>query len=327
MRVVFMGTPEFAVPSLEALAQHHDVVAVVSQPDKPKGRGNKLAAPAVKEKALALGLTCLQPLRVRDKDFLDKMAELKPDVILVAAYSRLIPQSLLDLPRLGCINLHPSLLPRYRGAIPVQAAIMNGDTRTGITTFRMDAGYDTGKILLQRETDLNAKETGTQLLERLAQLGAEVLLETVQGLENGTVSEHCQEGESEYTKPLGKGDLLINWSWPATRVANFVRALAEVPAAGTLWNGQPLKIRECVVCPEAEIQAALPNLTLPEVEANIEQASPGQIVALCKGHGPVVRCGQGCVLLQSLKPAGKGWMEGWPFVVGRKIALGELMGT
>lgn len=303
MRVVFMGTPEFAVPSLEALAAHFDVRLAVSQPDKPRGRGQKVSAPPVKARALELGIPVAQPLKVRDPEFLDQLKAIDPDIILVAAYARLIPPSILDLPRLGCVNLHPSLLPRYRGAIPVQAPIMNGDPVTGITTFRMDEGYDTGDLLMQVETPLGPDETGEEALRRLAVEGAEVLVQTVRGLADGTLVRRPQPAEGDYTKPLKREDLVVDWSQPAVRVRNFIRALAQEPGATAMWAGEPMKLGRAEVVPGIV-------------------GEPGVIVALEKGRGPVVATGQDGVLLREVKPAGKGWMDGAAFVNGRRLEPG-----
>lgn len=303
MRVVFMGTPEFAVPSLEALAANFDVRLAVSQPDKPRGRGQKVSAPPVKARALELGIPVAQPLKVRDPEFLEQLKALDPDIILVAAYARLIPPSILDLPRLGCINLHPSLLPRYRGAIPVQAPIMNGDPVTGITTFRMDEGYDTGDLLMQVETPLGPDETGEEALRRLAVEGAEVLVQTVRGLADGTLVRRPQPAEGDYTKPLRKEDLVVDWSQPAVRVRNFIRALAHEPGATATWAGEPMKLGRADVVDGVS-------------------GEPGVIVAIEKGRGPVVATGQGGVLLREVKPAGKGWMDGAAFVNGRRLEPG-----
>ncbi len=318
LRVVFMGTPEFAVPTLEALHSHHQVMAVVSLADKPRGRGHKVSPTPVKECAQKYGLRVLQPARVRDEAFLEEMAKLAPDVIVVAAYSRLIPSRLLQLPRFGCLNLHPSYLPRYRGAVPVPAAIMNGDSMAGVTVFRMDEGYDTGDLLLWRESPIGARETGSQLLERLSKVGAELVLETLQGLEAGTLTpipqetipEGFQRGEIAYTKPFSKESLLIDWQQSPERVSNFVRALMDVPTAATTWQGEVLKVGEA----------------LPMSEEIGDDAVPGQVVQAVKGQGLVVAVKGGAVLLTRLKPAGKGWMDGGAFVAGRRVDLGTILG-
>lgn len=335
LRIVFMGTPEFAVPSLRALAQRYEVCAVVTQPDKPKGRGKQMCAPEVKVAAQELGLKVYQPQRVRDEAFLQEMQALAPDLILVAAYSRLIPKLLLDLPRLGCVNLHPSSLPNYRGAIPVQAALMNGEATTAVTTFIMDEGYDTGPWLLRKEVDILPQETGSELLERLALLGAQVLVDTVEGLAKGLLSGQPQVGEAQYTKPLQKADLVMDWSLSAEKLVNFVRALSELPGAQTSFEGQPLKVDRMFWVADEQGQ---PN---PSCSAEVQQkvaaclqawrdtgasSCPGTIIGLAKGLGPLISCGSGFISLERVKPAGKGWMEGWAFAQGRKLAVGQVLG-
>ncbi|MGI5844667.1 MAG: methionyl-tRNA formyltransferase [Candidatus Xenobium sp.] len=308
MRVVFMGTPEFAVPSLEGLASAFEVCAVVSQPDRPRGRGLKLRPTPVKARALDLGLQVLQPLRVREAGFLEELSALAPDVILVAAYSRLLPPAILELPRLGCVNLHPSLLPRYRGAIPIQAALINGDSQTGLTTFLMDEGYDTGDLLMQVSVPIDPEETGQELSTRLAREGARVLVETVRGLQAGNLVRRPQPSGGDYTRPLRKEDLLLDWGLPASRVRDFLRALAHEPAALTFWRDHPVKLGRAEVRPDL-------------------QGPPGTVLHLEKGKGPVVATGQGAVLLRELKPAGKGWMDGWAFVQGRDLRPEERFGS
>lgn len=321
LRVVFMGTPEFAVPTLEALHDKHEVVAVVSLADKPRGRGNKVSPTPVKSCAQKLGLAVYQPARVRDEAFLEEMTRLAPDVIVVAAYSRLIPAYLLNLPRLGCLNLHPSFLPRYRGAIPVPAAIMHGDKIAGVTVFRMDEGYDTGDLLMWKEENIGEDDTGSQLLERLSKIGAQVVLDTLQALEENTVSplrqddipEGYQRGNILYTKPLSKDDLIIDWSKSAIDISNFVRALMDAPTATTVWQGEVLKVGKVLPFDEQLFSA-------------VGDVVPGKIVHLAKGKGPVVATGDGYAVLAKVKPAGKGWMDGWAFVQGRHLNIGDIIG-
>ncbi len=312
MRVLYMGTPQFAVPSLKKLAERFEVVAVVTQPDKPKGRGNKLTPPPVKVAALELGLPVYQPLKVRDPEFLKLVEELNPDIVLVAAYAKLIPKSLLEMPRLGCVNLHPSLLPRHRGAIPVQAAIMAGDKITGVSTFIMEEGYDTGAVLMRQEVEIAPQESGSELMERLAEIGADMLVETAIGLEAGTLQAQPQQGEFNYTKPFKREDLFIDWHKTAEETANFVRALYSEPEAATLHNGQILKI------------GSSPVITWNEDSAN---TVPGQVLGQIKGQGYVVATGKGAVVLRLVKPAGKGWMDGASFMAGRRLSVGDILGN
>ena len=302
-----MGSPEFAVASLDKVHQTTELLAVYTQPDKVRGRrGNQLEPTAVKKRALELGLPVHEPKRIRDEDVIAQLREYRPDAILVVAYAKLIPKVILDLPRHGCINVHPSLLPRYRGAIPLQASIFSGDTETGVCTFFMDEGYDTGDLIVTRHTELGADETFSQLSARLALVGADVLGETIDLLSKGEAPRRKQPAEAEggYTKPMAKSDLLLDWSQPADVVRNRVRGLADEPgAATTMPNGDALKV-------------ALATL-------HAADGQPGEVLGLLKGKGPIVACGQGALVLEKVKPAGKGWMDGASFWNGGKIAAGD----
>lgn len=312
MRVLFMGTPQFGVPSLEKLHERFEIVGVVTQPDKPKGRGRKLCAPPVKVRAEELGLPVYQPARVREPEFLAEAERLRPDIILVAAFAQLIPKALLDLPKYGCVNLHPSLLPRHRGAIPVPAAIMAGDRFTGVTTFVMEEGYDTGPILMQEKTEIGPEESGSELLERLSHTGADLLVKTALGLERGELKPVPQEGEFNFTRALKSEDLIIDWHKPAVEAADFVRALYSEPEAGTSCRGQVIKIGRLEVCPDFRPQE--------------REFVPGQVVGQLKGKGYVIACGSGFVILRLVKPAGKGWMDGAAFMAGRRLQAGDILG-
>ena len=259
-----------------------------------------------------MGLPVYQPLKVRDPEFLKLVEELNPDIVLVAAYAKLIPKSLLEMPRLGCVNLHPSLLPRHRGAIPVQAAIMAGDKITGVSTFIMEEGYDTGAVLMRQEVEIAPQESGSELMERLAEIGADMLVETAIGLEAGTLQAQPQQGEFNYTKPFKREDLFIDWHKTAEETANFVRALYSEPEAATLHNGQILKI------------GSSPVITWNEDSAN---TVPGQVLGQIKGQGYVVATGKGAVVLRLVKPAGKGWMDGAAFMAGRRLSVGDILGN
>ena len=304
-----MGSPEFAVPSLQRVHQCSQLLAVFTQPDKPRARGNKLLPTPVKSCALELGLPVLEPRRIRDQEVLDYLADLKPDVILVVAYAKLIPPSILELPRFGCINVHPSLLPRYRGAIPIQAAILNGDSETGVCTFFMDEGYDTGDLICVERTPLGPDETGEQLSQRLAILGAEVLAKTMQQLEEGSFQRRPQPAEAEggYTKPIGKADLIVDWTLPPESVCNRIRAFADEPGAQTGLGGNVLKLGKAL--PWEGTGAA------------------GEVLGSVKGRGFVVACGPGAVLVEKVKPAGKGWMPAWSFWQGNQLKVGDSLGS
>ena len=244
MRIVFLGTPEFAVPTLErAFEAGHEIAAVVTQPDRPKGRGRQLAAPPVKETALRLGLTVHQPERIRTPEAIELLRSLKPDAMVVVGYGKIIPQAVIDIPPHGIVNVHASLLPRYRGAAPVQWAIANGETVTGVTTMRIDAGLDTGDILLQRDTPIEAEETAVELGKRLAVMGADLLVKTLAGLERGEIVPRPQNSAQATLAPvLKKEDGLIDWTRPAAEIANRIRGFKPWPGCYTHLRGRAIEI-------------------------------------------------------------------------------------
>jgi methionyl-tRNA formyltransferase len=254
MRLVFLGTPAFAVPSLERLvAAGHDVVLVVTQPDRPLGRGLREAMSPVKQAALRLGLPVAQPERVRRPDSVEMLRSLAPDVMVVVGYGQIVPQSVIDIPPLGIVNVHSSLLPKYRGAAPAQWAIANGETRTGVTTMRIDAGLDTGDILLARETKIGPQETAVELNARLALIGADLLMETLNGLHGGTIAPRRQDSAQATLAPLlKKEDGLIDWGLPATSIHNRLRGFQPWPGAYTTFRGQTLHIWQARTVPDAE---------------------------------------------------------------------------
>lgn len=242
--LVFFGTPEFALPTLEALCRvGREPIRVVTQPARPVGRGRRLQDPPVAEWARARGLEVVQPERVRDPEFISLLAAVEPAVAIVVAFGQIFPRELLELPTHGCINLHASLLPRYRGAAPVQAAIAGGDTTTGVTTMQMEEGLDTGPILLQAETEIGPQETGGQLSARLSQQGAELVLETLDRLEADGLEPRAQDDDEASLAPrLKKADGKIDWSLPATRIFDRLRAYTPWPGVFSQLRGQPVKI-------------------------------------------------------------------------------------
>ena len=244
MRLVFLGTPAFAVPTLERIVEaSHAVVAVVTQPDRPRGRGEKLAAPPVKETALRLGLPVYQPERIRRPEALERLRQLAVDAMVVVGYGQIIPQAVIDLAPAGIINVHASLLPKYRGAAPIQWAIVNGETRTGVTTMRIDAGLDTGDMLLKAETGIGASETAIELGNRLAVMGAGLLVETLAGMEAGAIVPEKQDNNQASHAPLlQKEDGRIDWSRPALAIHNRVRGLQPWPGAFTSFRGHTIHI-------------------------------------------------------------------------------------
>jgi methionyl-tRNA formyltransferase len=250
MRIVFMGTPEFAVPSLEALLQSEDtVVGVVTQPDKPKGRGQTVATSPIKQLAEKAGVPILQPLKMKDPAFLDALRTWQPDLIAVTAFGRILPPVILDLPPKGCVNVHGSLLPKYRGAGPIQWAVMNGEHETGITTMLMDAGMDTGAMLLQERVQIDPEDTAGSLSEKLAKVGGPLLIETIRRLKAGTLTPRPQDDGQATMAPLLEKEMgQIDWTLPGTEIANRVRGLAPWPGAfthagqerWTIWKARAL---------------------------------------------------------------------------------------
>src|ERR1051325_4221064 len=235
MRIIFMGTPELAGVSLQALmrATEFKVVAVVTQPDQPKGRGLKLQRSPVKEIALKENLPVLQPERAREENFIRQLRELQPDLIAVAAYGQILPQAILDLPRFGCLNVHPSLLPKYRGAAPIQHAILNGDSETGVTLMKMDVGLDTGDILTQERTPIHAADNSQTLHDRLATIGADLLVRTIPQFVSGAIQPRSQPEGATYAAKIKKSDGEIDWTQPARVIWNHIRAFVPWPGALT----------------------------------------------------------------------------------------------
>ncbi|MFR3237566.1 MAG: methionyl-tRNA formyltransferase [Acutalibacter sp.] len=244
MRVVFMGTPDFAVPSLQKLLDAgFEVCAVYTQPDKPKGRGHKLQAPPVKELALRHEIPVFQPASLRKEEVQQELQSFQPDVIVVVAYGKILPKAVLDLPRLGCINVHGSLLPKYRGAAPIQWTVINGDGTGGVTTMFMGEGLDTGDMLLKAETPVGAEETAGQLFDRLKDLGADLLLETLEKLERGKLTPVPQNEEDATHAPMLSKELsVIDWSKPARELHDLIRGLNPWPSAYSYLDGKKLKI-------------------------------------------------------------------------------------
>ena len=244
MRVIFMGTPDFAVPSLQALLDRgDDICAVFTQPDKPKGRGHKLQPPPVKELALRHGLPVFQPDTLRDEAVQRSIAELEPDAIIVVAYGKLLPPSVLSAPRLGCINVHGSLLPKYRGAAPIQWAVINGEKTTGVTTMFMAEGMDTGDMLLKAETQIGPEETAGELFDRLKLIGAKLLTETLDKLERGELEPVPQDEAEATLAPMLKKEMsAIDWSEPAGRIHDRIRGLNPWPCAAAVLDGKRVKL-------------------------------------------------------------------------------------
>lgn len=323
LRVVFMGTPDFSVPSLEALlGAGHDVVAVYTQPDRPRGRGRRLTFSPVKEAALKAGIEVYQPRSLRDEGVLDELRRGRPDVIVVVAYGQLLPKAVLELPPLGCVNVHASLLPRHRGAAPIQAALAAGDAVTGVTTMFMDEGLDTGDIILKRELPIAPDDDAGSLHDRLAIAGAELLVETLARLEAGDESRTPQDdGLATYAPRLTKDDARIRWTGAADDVVNHVRAFAPRPGAFTWHRGRALKVLEARTASKAgakEAEGSGPGDTAGGAVAS----APGTFLEVA-GEGIAVAAGRGRVLLTRVQPPGRAPMSGRDFANGFRLETGE----
>ena len=252
MTLVFLGTPSFAVPTLERIVQAgHRVLAVFTQPDRPKGRGGELAASPVKETALRFSLPVHQPERIRRPEPVEQLKQMQPDAMVVVGYGQIIPQSIIDIPRHGIINVHASLLPKYRGAAPIQWAIANGEASSGVTTMRIDAGLDTGDMLLKWETPIGPEENAIELGQRMAQAGADLLVETLAGIDSGTIRPEAQDNLQASLAPiLKKEDGEVDWNWPARKIFNRARGFLPWPGAYTYFRGQLFHIWKARVVDE-----------------------------------------------------------------------------
>ena len=306
MRLVFLGTPAFAVPTLERTVQAgHEVVAVLTQPDRPRGRGQQPAPPPVKEAALRLGLPVYQPERVRRPEAVEQLRSFGADAMVVVGYGQIIPQVVIDLAPLGIINVHASLLPKYRGAGPIQWAIVNGETRTGVTTMRINAGLDTGDMLLKTETEIGPEETAVELGSRLAVMGADLLVETLAGLAAGTIVPEPQDDSQATLAPLlKKEDGRIDWSAPAAAIHNRVRGLQPWPGGFTTFRGQTLSVLRTRV-------------------AGAGQGAPGRIVSL---RPLLVTSGDGTLEIAEVQMEGRKRMAAADFVNGQRVRLDEVLG-
>ena len=312
MRIIFMGTPDFSVPTLEALvASGHEVVAVVTQPDKPKGRGKEIHMSPVKECALQHNIQVYQPVRARDEAFVEEMRALNPDAMVVIAFGQILPKSLLDLPKYGCVNIHASLLPKYRGAAPIQWAVINGDKETGITTMLMDVEMDTGDMLEKTVVKLNPDETGGSLFDKLSEVGARLLIRTLEELEDGTAQFEKQPAESttEYAEMLTKKSGNIDWNKSAAEIECLIRGMNPWPSAYTAWRGKTLKIWAASVYSKKEID---------------EMAVPGTVVGVTK-QALIVQTGDGVLALEELQPEGKKRMPVDAFLRGYPMEAGEMI--
>ena len=312
-RVIFMGTPEFAVPCLAALHETCEVIGVITQPDKPRGRGQKLVPSPVKAWAEAHELPVYQPAKIKTEEFTVRLEEMKPDLMVVVAFGQILSQRILDIPPYGCINVHASLLPKYRGASPIQWAVIDGCEYSGVTTMKMDEGLDTGDILMVEKVKLDAKETGGSLFDRLSDVGAHLLVKTLEGLEAGTITPVKQDdSESTYVKMLHKSFGKMDFNKSAAELERLIRGLNPWPSAFTYIDGKMLKIWDADVAD---------NIS----EVQTEEVKPGQVVTVGKNTFTIA-CGQGYLVVNEVQLEGKKRMDSGSFLRGNQLEAGVMLG-
>ncbi|WP_077610747.1 methionyl-tRNA formyltransferase [Clostridium sp. Marseille-P2415] len=308
MRIIFMGTPDFSVPALEALVgAGHEVIAVVTQPDKPKGRGKEVQMTPVKEKALEYQIPVYQPVKARDPEFVKILTDMEPEAIVVAAFGQLLPKSILDIPRYGCLNIHASLLPKYRGASPIQYAVINGEKESGITTMMMAETLDTGDMLDQEAVILDEKETGGSLHDKLSEIGGRLILKTLKKMEEGTAVRTPQDDSNTcYVGMIKKSMGDIDWSMDAESIERLIRGLNPWPSAYTGWNGKVMKLWEAKV-----------------VEKEYEGVY-GQVVEVGRDC-MIVKTGKGGLSIRELQLQGKKRMDIGAFLRGYQVSEGTVL--
>ncbi|RAM48286.1 methionyl-tRNA formyltransferase [Mastigocladus laminosus UU774] len=329
MKVVFFGTPQFAVPTLEKLLNHPDfeVLAVVSQPDKRRGRGNQLIPSPVKNVATTRSLPVWQPQRIKkDAETLTQLREIGADVFVVIAYGQILSQEILDMPKLGCVNVHGSILPKYRGAAPIQWCLYHGEKETGITTMLMDAGMDTGAMLLKATTPINLLDNAQDLGEKLAAIGANLLVETLLGLERTEIEPIPQDNsEATYAPLIKKEDYQLDWSKSAIQLHNQIRGF--YPNCITSFRNQPIKITATAPLDSTywqELPLELQEYLQKESNSLTISGNPGEVVSIAKGIGAIAQTGDGLLIIQEVHLAGKRPQSGWDFVNGMRLTVGEV---
>ncbi len=313
MNVVFMGTPDFSVGTLEQIIKAgHTVSAVVTQPDKPKGRGGAVAMSPVKEVALKHSLTVLQPVKASNSEFVEELRSYNPDVIVVVAFGQLLPKAIIDMPKYGCINVHASLLPKYRGASPIQWAVIDNCEYSGVTTMQMNEGLDTGDILLVEKVKLDKKETAGSLFDKLSDVGAKLLVDTLKQKEAGTIKPVAQDdSEATYVKMISKSFGEIDFSQSATRIECLIRGLNPWPSAYTHLNGKMLKIWDADVCQDEE---------------NATDNAVGTVTQVNK-NSFVVKCGKDLLVVNEVQLEGKKRMDAGSFLRGNGLEVGTVLGS
>lgn len=306
LKTIFMGTPDFAVPCLEVLQAKTEVLAVITQPDRPKGRGHNLQASPVKQKALEYNLPVLQPEKIKTEEFTAELEKLQPDLIVVVAFGQILSQRILDIPPLGCVNVHASLLPRYRGAAPIHWSIINGEKETGVTTMLMDAGLDTGDMLLKDKVTITEEMTTEELHDQLMAMGGKLLAETIDGLANGTITPEKQDDSiSNYAGMLNKETGHIDWSKSAVEIHNLIRGLNSWPVAWSMKDGKNYK------------------LWRTKVENRNSDKAPGTVVELRK-NSFCLATGEGLLEVLEIQPPSKKRMSAGDLLRGHGVAVGDI---
>ena len=322
MRIVYMGTPEFAAVALDAIVKEHEVVAVITQPDKPQGRNRKLVPTPVKVKAQAYDIPVYQPVKIREEESVQMIRDYNPDVIVVAAYGQILPESILNIPKYGCINIHASLLPKYRGAAPIERAIIDGEVMTGVTTMYMEKGLDTGDMIEKVEVPITGEDTGASLHDKLAEAGAALILTTLAKLEAGTVTRTKQDdAQSCYAAMLTKELGRMDFTRPAVELERLIRGLNPWPCAYTTIDGKNVKLYKAeVINLDAQMRQ-----TLQEKSEQILAFAPGEIVEVAKKYF-VIACGEGALRVRNLQPEGKKAMDTSAYLNGNPLKPGMRAG-
>jgi methionyl-tRNA formyltransferase len=309
MKIVFMGTPDFAACSLEALKEYYDIALVVTQPDRPSGRGYKLTPPPVKKVAQKYGLNVIQPERVGTSDIIDKLREINPDAIVVVAFGQKIPQEILNIPALGCINLHGSLLPKYRGAAPIQRAIMNGDSVTGLTTMLMDEGWDTGDMFLKCEVPIELEDTAGTLHDKMKEEGAKLLVKTLEKLQNKEIEPIQQDHkQATYAQKITKKDQIVTWDRSAKEVYNHIRALLPWPGVKFIHNGKGVSL-------------ASVSLGMSKISSQ-ENIIPGTVVEVTDDWFEIA-CKEETIRVGTIKPDGSRFLTIKEYINGYNLSKGQ----
>ena len=325
LNVLFMGTPDFAAESLKSLVEEkYNIVGVVTNPDRPKGRGMKMIASPVKEYALENGLDVYQPEKVKNNiEFIEKIKELNPDIICVVAYGKILPKEILQIPKYGCINVHASILPQYRGAAPIQWAVLNGDKQTGVTTMYMDVGMDTGDIILVEKTDIGEEETTGELWDRLSKMGGKLLVKTLKEIEAGTAPRQKQSDNFTMAPMLNKEMSKIDWqNKTAKEIHNLVRGLNPIMGAYTFLNGKKIKIWKTKVRTENELLEIFPELE--EYFFKVKDLMMGTIMFASDKKGLFVKANEGIIQIEEIQGENAKKMPVGDFLRGNEIMAGEI---